>query len=126
MIKILLIGAGGFIGSICRYYLGGLANKIAPAHHGFPYGTVTVNIAGCFLIGLIAALVETRQILSHELRMFIMIGILGGFTTFSAFSSETLSMFHDGQALKAGANVAMNIIFGLGAVWVGSVTSRAF
>ena len=111
------------MGSIMRYVIADMAHKVV-LFREFPYGTFAVNVLGCFFIGLFGGLAETRQVLNHELRLFITLGILGGFTTFSAFGFETCALMRDGEALKAGLNVAVNVILGIGAVWLGHIVSR--
>src|SRR6202162_5624505 len=83
----------------------------------FPYGTLAVNLIGCFIIGFLSQLAETRGVLTAESRTFVFIGILGGFTTFSAFGNETMNLWRDGKNLLAMANVAAHVLLGLGAVW---------
>jgi fluoride exporter len=109
--KILLtIGAGSFIGGILRYLTSQFVqSKFLSA---FPFGTLAVNIAGCFLIGIVFGLSDKGN-LNQEMRLFLATGILGGFTTFSAFSSETIGMMNDGQILYAIAYVASSVILGL-------------
>ncbi|MDH5642292.1 MAG: fluoride efflux transporter CrcB [Nitrospira sp.] len=118
MIKLLLIGTGGFIGSILRYLVSG---SVQAASHSiaFPYGTLAVNVAGCFLIGFLSELAEIRSFLSSDTRTFLIVGILGGFTTFSAFGNETMSLLRDGERALAMMNVSAQILLGLGAVWLG-------
>ena len=124
MIKLLLIGTGGFIGSILRYLVSG---SVQAASHSiaFPYGTLAVNVAGCLVIGLMSYLTDSRGAGSPETRAVLMVGLLGGFTTFSAFGNETLNLFRDGEHLLAGANVAANVMLGLTAVWLGRVAAHA-
>ena len=124
MPKVLLVGIGGFLGAIARYALGGWVHRSA---HGpvFPYGTLVVNVLGCLLIGALAGLVETRGVLSPESRVFLLIGLLGGFTTFSTFGYETLQLLRDGQLLYGLANIGASVLLGLGAVWLGFVLPRA-
>lgn len=78
--QILLVGAGGFIGSALRYTVSGLVHRVIP-FAGFPYGTLVVNLLGCLAIGLLAGLAESRQVIGPELRVFLFLGLLGGFTT---------------------------------------------
>lgn len=118
MIKILMIGMGGFLGAISRYLVAGLAQKISNSPF-FPYGTITVNIIGCFFIGLIAALAHEKGYFSPNVRMLIMVGFLGGFTTFSTFSNETFLLMTDGQFLAAALNVIASVVLGLFGVWLG-------
>ncbi len=127
MTKILLIGLGGFTGSVLRYIISEFANTIVPGKvKEFPYGTFVVNVLGCFLIGLLASLSNSRQLFNLDVRSFVFIGVLGGFTTFSAFGFETCELLKDGEALKAGLNIAVNIVLGLGAVLAGHVVARNF
>lgn len=90
----------------------------------FPWGTLAVNIGGCFVIGLLFGLGETRQLFSPQARLFLLVGVLGGFTTFSTFGLESFNLLRDGEAARALANVALHIIVGLGAVWAGILCSR--
>ena len=113
---LLLIGAGGFIGSVARYLLGGAVERLLAAAK-FPFGTLTVNILGCFLIGVVGGLSGTA-------RLFFIVGVLGGFTTFSSFGNETFALLRGGEPLKAFGNVALQVIVGLLAVWLGQVISR--
>jgi fluoride exporter len=123
VVKILLVGIGGFLGSILRYLLGGYAQQLSRSV-SFPYGTLAVNLLGCFVIGLLAELAEARGVFSDESRAFLFAGLLGGFTTFSAFGNETVNLLGDGAALPALANVAAHVILGLAAVWLGRTLAR--
>ena len=114
--KLFLAGIGGFIGSTLRYAVTGYAQQLSRSID-FPYGTLAVNLIGCFLIGFLSQLAETRGVFTAESRTFVFIGILGGFTTFSAFGNETMNLWRDGQNTLAIANVAANVLLGLGAVW---------
>jgi CrcB protein len=88
----------------------------------FPYGTLNVNLIGCFLIGVLSQLAETRGAFTQESRAFIFIGILGGFTTFSSFGNDTINLFRDGETLNALVNIGANVIVGLILVWLGRTT----
>ncbi len=121
--QLLLVGLGGFLGSIGRFVMTGAFNRFSPAL-GFPIGTLTVNILGCFLIGLLHGLAETRSLFGPDIRIFLFIGILGGFTTYSTFGFESLTLLKDGALLKAFANIILHILFGLSAVWVGDTLGR--
>ena len=123
MLLILSIGLGGFLGSISRYLLGRWVQE-ALSGHWFPYPTLAVNVVGCLLIGLLVGITESRSVLSTEVRAFLIVGILGGFTTFSAFGYETVSLARDGQAVAAAVNVALQVLVGLAAVWIGYSLSQ--
>jgi fluoride exporter len=113
----LIIGAGGFIGSIGRYLLQQLVHqKVATT---FPLGTMIVNIVGCLIIGIIYALSEKGNVLTPEWRMFLATGLCGGFTTFSTFSYESLNLLRDGQFLYVGLYVGLSVILGIAATWLG-------
>ena len=118
LLNLVYVGAGGFLGSIGRYLLAGAVYQIFPRLN-FPTGTAVVNILGCFLIGFISGLAEVRNLLSPEMRIFILIGLLGGFTTFSTFGFETVALLRDGSFLTALANVFLQVIVGISAVWLG-------
>ena len=115
---LLWVGLGGFIGSICRFALGGAVHQLLHKS-AFPYGTMVVNLVGCFAIGVVGGLVETRQLFTLETRMFLLVGLLGGFTTFSTFGYESLTLVRDGQVLAALANIAVQVVAGIFLVWVG-------
>ena len=114
----LLVGLGGFIGSIARYRLGG-AILDHSALWRFPLSTFAVNVIGCFAIGALAALVEHRGFFSPETRLFLFTGLLGGFTTFSAFGFEGLTLLRRGEIGIAVAYAGLSVLGGLAAVWLG-------
>ena len=91
----LIVGCGGFFGAMLRYGLSGVVQRLVP-FASFPFGTLSVNVAGSLLIGVVAGLVEFRQVLGPDARLFLMIGLLGGFTTFSSFAYETLALGQEG------------------------------
>ena len=122
MTNILLVGAGGFIGSVLRYLIGG-AVQSSMKRLDFSYGTLAVNLIGCFVIGLLAYYGESRGAFSTESRAFIFIGILGGFTTFSSFGNETIDLMREGFMMNALANIGANVILGLLAVLLGRTIS---
>ena len=123
MSQIILVGIGGFIGSVFRFLLSGFVHRLVTLSE-FPFGTFAVNVVGCLLIGLLNGLAETRQVIGPELRLFLMIGILGGFTTFSAFGYETLSLIRGAEVFRAMGNVFLHVFFGLVAVWLGDMLGR--
>lgn len=113
-----LVGAGGFLGSVSRYVLSGAVHRISP-FASFPAGTLVVNVAGCLAIGLLGGLADQRQLFTPEARLFLLVGLLGGFTTFSTFGYETLAVLRDGGFSRALASVGLHLLLGLGGVWVG-------
>lgn len=117
----LLVGLGSFMGGILRYVLSTWVQ--AKYYSVFPLGTMVVNIAGCFLIGLVFGLAEHGQI-APEARLFVATGILGGFTTFSAFSNETLGLLREGAYGMALGYVAASLALGILATWMGYVVVR--
>ena len=122
MTNILLVGVGGFIGSVLRYLASGYVQQAAKSID-FPYGTLAVNVIGCFVIGFLAQLAEDRGVFTSESRLFVFTGFLGGFTTFSSFGNETLNLARDSQMINALANVGANVFVGLFAVWIGRTVS---
>ena len=106
----LLVGMGGFIGSISRYYSQQIISKSFPS--ALPYGTLVLNIVGCFLIGIIYALSEKGNILTPEWRIFLATGFCGGFTTFSTFSYESINLINDGEWFNVSLYVAISVIIG--------------
>ena len=116
--NILLVGIGGALGSISRYLLGTWVQSQSKSID-FPFGTLTVNLMGCFVIGFLAELAEVRGAFTPESRALLFIGFLGGFTTFSSFGNDTLNLFRDGETFNALANVGANVLFGLALVWLG-------
>lgn len=113
-----MVGAGGFIGSILRFGVGGLTTRLFPAA-SLPYGTLVVNVVGCLALGILGGVGDARQIPAPELRFFLLIGLLGGFTTFSALGYETLALVRADEPLRAALNVGLHIVLGLSAVWLG-------
>ena len=118
LINAAMVGSGGFIGAICRYGLSGFVQQRA-ALAAFPYGTLAVNMLGCLLIGLIAGLAESRSLFGPDFRRFVLIGILGGFTTYSTFGYETFAMMRDAEFLRAAGNVGIHVVLGLFLVMAG-------
>ncbi len=121
--KALWVGAGGFIGSVLRYVIGGLVQSAFPGSV-FPYGTLVVNATGCLVIGCISQLVESHQAFGPGARAFLVVGILGGYTTFSTFGNETVNLLRDGQRLAAGINIGAHLALALSAVWLGRLTAQ--
>jgi len=124
MLKLTLICAGGALGSLLRYLLAGAAQ---PADVGFPVGTLIVNVVGCFVIGALSALFAGPHLIREEYRLAVMIGLLGGFTTFSSFAWESFALANDGQIRLALINVVASNLFGLTAAWIGyRISQRCF
>ena len=119
---LLYVALGGALGSVSRFLLGTWTQTISKSID-FPYGTLAVNLIGCFVIGFLSQLVETRGMFTSEARMLMFIGVLGGFTTFSSFGNETINLLRDGETLSALANVGANVILGLVLVWFGRETA---
>lgn len=117
MVVALLVGAGGFLGSITRYLLSGWIQR-AMQDSWFPYGTMSVNLLGCLIIGLLAGLAESRGILTPYSRAFLLIGVLGGFTTFSSFSYDTTTLLNGGRIFSAILNIATQVILGIAITWL--------
>ena len=118
MKSLLLVALGGALGSMTRFKLSGWV-----LHHTatwrFPAGTLTVNLLGCFIAGLLAGMAVKQEIFTPEARLFLFTGLLGGFTTFSAFGLETLLLLKRGEAGVAFANVAISVVIGLQVAWLG-------
>lgn len=117
MLQILIIGLGGFVGTVARYGVSVLAYKYAGAT--FPFGTLTVNIVGCFLIGLVYGVIQEKDVLSTTSRLFLTVGVFGGFTTFSSFGNETLLLLRAGHLLLGIGYVLISVLVGVAAVWGG-------
>lgn len=113
------IAIGSAIGGVARYWCSELI--VQRLGDSFPWHTITVNILGSFIIGFFAGMTEAegRLTVSHEIRQFVMIGLCGGYTTFSTFSLQTLNLFHDGEFLHAGFNIILSIVLCLVFVWLG-------
>ena len=116
MLNILYIGAGGFIGAVSRYLLSRYRNNLLPS---FPFGTLAVNILGSFILGFIIYSVSLGRNISPEMRDFITIGMLGGFTTMSAFAYESFRLMELNQMMLFALNIALNVILCIAAVYAG-------
>ena len=116
---LLLVGAGGALGSIARYLFSIFVHRLVPTL--FPAGTFAVNMVGCVLFGIVVGLAQERFLLRPETRAFVLIGVLGGFTTFSTFAFETFELARDGQFLWACLNIVGQVAAGLIGLWAGYV-----
>ena len=123
MVKVFFVGIGGFLGAISRY---GVALWIGQKWgRSFPLGTLAVNISGCLLIGLFMPLLTERFLVNPQWRLFLTVGFLGAFTTFSTFEYETGALLRDGEWLFAGVNVVLSVMVGFVALKIGELIARA-
>jgi CrcB protein len=125
LITYLWIALGGALGSIARY--GGSSLAAHWVGETFPWGTLIVNVSGSLVIGFFATLTgpDGRLLVSSDARQFVMVGICGGYTTFSSFSLQTLNLVRDGDVLAAGGNVVGSVVLCLAAVWLGHIAAAA-
>lgn len=125
MIKTLfIIGSGSFIGGVSRYLTSRfIQNSVISS---FPFGTFIVNILGCFLVGLFYGLSERGNLINNEWRMFLTIGFCGGFTTFSTFSSENVSLLRDGNFFYFAIYASLSLFLGLTATYLGNLITKIF
>ena len=122
--SMLLVGIGGFIGSVFRYLISGFIQNISGSI-SFAFGTLVVNTIGCFIIGFLTYLIEARSMLTNEMRVFLLIGILGAFTTFSTFGNETYNHIVESKFHLVLINIGAHIFLGLSAVYFGRLISYA-
>ena len=115
MRTILIIGLGGFAGSVLRYLAAGWVHRLSD-NPFFPYGTLGVNVLGCLAIGLLGGWAENAELFSPTARAFLLIGLLGGFTTFSTFGYETMALLREKAVIPALLYVALHLLLGLAAV----------
>lgn len=124
ILQVVLVALGGALGSVLRFLASGAAHGMLPGLP-FPVGTLAVNVLGSLAIGLVGGLAETRQFLVPELRVFLFSGMLGGFTTFSAFAYESLGLALDAAWGRFALNLVAQLVLGLGAAWAGYGIGRA-
>lgn len=125
MKQMLLVALGGALGSVARFKLSGWVLQQAP-NWRFPTGTLAVNVVGCLIAGLLAGMAVKQDVFTPEARVFLFTGILGGFTTFSAFGLETLLLLKRGETAVAAANVVVSVVVGLAVAWLGyAITARS-
>ncbi|MGA9352812.1 MAG: fluoride efflux transporter CrcB [Terriglobales bacterium] len=121
--KYVMVGFGGAVGSVLRFWLGSyLGDRFGTR---FPYGTLVINITGCFLAGMIVTLMAERMQGDSNWRYLIPIGLIGGYTTFSAFAYETFHLVQNGRATMAALNVALSVVVGFAGVWAGAIAGQA-
>ncbi len=123
MPTLVLVGLGGGLGAVTRYLLAGVAHRWTSS--AFPVGTLCVNTLGCLAVGIFMGLIDDKNVLGPNTRLFLVIGFLGAFTTFSALGYETVELLRDGQVVAAVLNAVANYGLGLGAVLVGRLAVRA-
>ena len=122
--QLIAIAVGGAVGALLRFWLS--TGVYALLGRGFPYGTLSVNVLGSFLIGFLFVILLERMQVGAYWRAGILIGVLGAFTTFSTFSIETLNLIEDGTFIKAALNVVFSVVLSLGGTWFGVVLGRGF
>jgi fluoride exporter len=124
MSSIILVGVGSFVGGILRYGLNTWVHRVLGSPW-FPFGTLAVNVIGCLVIGFLTGLAESWTALSSETRLFVFVGVLGGFTTFSAFALESYALARDTHHGAALVNIGLQVMLGLLAVWIGHLAGRS-
>ena len=120
--SIVFVGLGGLIGSVARYLVAVFFASYGP--WTFPLATFLVNVAGCFIIGVLFGLTDRAQLMSPEWRLFLTTGFCGGFTTFSTFSYESVRLMQDGEFLYVGLNVGLSVVAGFAATYLGMLLMR--
>ncbi|MEZ4660317.1 MAG: fluoride efflux transporter CrcB [Caldilineaceae bacterium] len=121
MYDFLMVGLGGFMGAIMRFWVAGTVQRALGIT--WPIGTFTVNILGCFIIGYLSQVAETREWLTFEMRLLMVTGFLGAFTTFSTFGNETVSLLQRNQSMPALVYVGLHLLVGFSAVWLGQLVA---
>jgi len=121
-VNLLLIAIGGALGSVARYLLSVFVLRATGSL--FPMGTFVVNLVGCVAFGVIAGAAEQRLPLPPQLRLFLLVGVLGGFTTFSSYAFESFALLRDGQWIGATVNIVGQVLAGLVGVWAGYVAAN--
>ena len=119
----MIVGAGGFIGSALRFIVSGWVQRLAAASV-MPFGTLAVNVLGCLALGFLGGIAEHRQMLESGQRLFLMVGILGGFTTFSTFAFESVELMQNAEIARAAFNTLAQIVLGFGAAFAGYILAR--
>lgn len=121
--QIIIVGAGGFVGSALRFVVSGWVQRMV-ASSVMPYGTFAVNVLGCLALGFLGGIAEYRQVIEPGQRLFLMVGILGGFTTFSTFAFESVSLLQDAEVTRAFLNIFAQVTLGFGAAFAGFILAR--
>jgi len=116
-----MVGTGGFFGALLRYGISGWVQNMTRSI-AFPFGTLAVNIIGCYFIGLLTQLVESQSGINTEMRLLLMVGLMGAFTTYSTFGNETFSLIQDQRYVLALLNMGLHLLLGLSAVFIGRFT----
>jgi CrcB protein len=119
---ILLIGAGGFLGSVARFFTSKYIQQLFP--FSFPIGTLFVNILGSLMLGVIYGLLDRGELLSNEMRLFLTVGFCGGFTTFSTFVYENASLLKDGNFVQSALYAGLSLFVGLIALYIGNLFTK--
>jgi CrcB protein len=122
MLKVVLMMGAGSVGTLCRYLLQGAVQGLFSA--SFPFGTLVVNLTGCFIFGFIWSLAEERFAISPEARLVLLVGLLGAFTTFSTFAFESLEELREGELLLMAVNIGAQVVLGIALTWAGIVFAR--
>ena len=125
LFRLLLIGGGGFVGAVLRFFVSSWV-QARSGSIAYPFGTLSVNMIGCLLIGFLSALAENRPFFSAELRGFLLAGLLGAFTTFSTFSNDTFHLLQDARFDLALLNAGSQVFFGITFVWLGRILASLF
>lgn len=122
IIKILMVGAGGFVGAVARYTLSDWVHRFSKG--SFPHGTLIVNVLGCFFIGILMGWVQVRHDLTPNQRLILITGFLGSLTTFSTFGYETLALLENGYLKLGLGNIATNLVLGILSVYLGVIAVK--
>ncbi|HSG24582.1 MAG TPA: fluoride efflux transporter CrcB [Anaerolineales bacterium] len=125
MYNLFILGLGGFLGAISRYLLSGYVQNLFK-QDGFPYGTLVVNILGCFVLGMLTHAAAAKGMFDAQTRLFLMVGFVGAFTTFSTFSLESASLFQNGQSTAGWLNILGSNLLGLIFVFIGQSIASQF
>jgi CrcB protein len=124
MKECIVVGSGGMIGAVGRYLMTLLVNSLSKGHP-FPFSTLVVNFIGCFAFGIMSGLVEHSKIITPTMKLFIMVGIIAAFTTFSTFSHDIFVMIRNNQIMLAFFNLFIKVSFGVIAVWLGFIVTKS-